>query len=81
MSLKIIVAGPSGSGKSAIALRLTELLRKEGFLTELEDEPGVPVMDWHEMILKLNRLVNQGTKIRVETAITAPPRRRIRDDE
>lgn len=79
MSLKIIVAGPAGSGKTAVALRLIELLRKEGFLTELKDAPGELIPDHHEMNLRLNQLVNRGTNVAVETAIiSARPRELIR---
>lgn len=78
MSIKIVVAGPVGGGKTAVAARLIELLRKEGFVTELKGDVDEPVPDNHEMNLRLNQLVNRRTKVTVETAIVAAPRDSIR---
>jgi adenylate kinase family enzyme len=78
MQLKIIIAGPAGSGKSAVAYRVQQLLIREGFLADRKDTPGEPDVSPHEHELRLNTLVNQGTQVTVETAITVPERRIIR---
>jgi thymidylate kinase len=74
MSIKIVISGTTGSGKTTVALEVMQALKRAGFKPVLKDQDGDPTPLYAStQSARVRALASDGLKIEVSTVQT--PRR------